>query len=79
MKKIGIYLQFILSILLLIVLIAGLFVKGLDLIWISIMGLLLLILSFNNHNIYKRKYATPIYLIFGIIVLVSVVVRLING
>ena len=79
MKKFGISLQFILAILLLIVLITGIFVKNLENIWISIMGLLLLVLSYNNHTIYKRKYMTPIYLIFGIIVLITVVVGVING
>ena len=79
MKKFMFNLQFILAILLLIVLITGLFVKNLENIWISIMGLLLLVLSYNNHTTFKRKYMTPIYLIFGIIVLITVVVGVING
>lgn len=79
MKKIMFNLQFILAILLLIVLITGIFVKNLENIWISIMGILLLVLSYNNYTIFKRKYMTPVYLIFGIIVLITVIVGVING
>ena len=79
MKKIMFNLQFILAILLLIVLITGIFVKNLENIWISIMGILLLVLSYNNYTTYKRKYMTTVYLIFGIIVLITVVVGVING
>ena len=43
------------------------------------MGILLLVLSYNNYTTYKRKYMTPVYLIFGIIVLITVVVGVING
>ena len=79
MKKIMFNLQFILSVILLVVVITSIFVKNIENIWISIMGLLLLVLSYNNYTIYKRKYMTPIYLIFGIIVLVTVIVGVING
>ena len=79
MKKIMFNLQFILSVILLITVVISLFVKNIENIWISIMGLLLLVLSYNNYTIYKRKYMTPIYLIFGIIVLVTVIVGVING
>ncbi len=79
MKKIMFYLQFIISVLLLIVLITGIFVKGLENLWLSLMGILLLVLSYNNYKVFKRKYMTPIYLIFGIIVLVTVLVGVING
>ena len=79
MKKICLTLQFVLSILLVTLLITGMFVKGLDIAIFTIMSLLLFVLSYNNYKIYKRKYMTPIYLIFGIIVLVKVVMGFING
>ena len=78
-KNIMLNIQLIVAILLVIALLVGIFVKGLDLIIFSLMALLLFILSYNNYKIYKRKYMSPIYLIFGIIVLVKVVMELING
>lgn len=76
MKDIGFKLQFILSIILVILLMTGIFVKNLDIYTFGVMSLLLFNLGYNNYKIYKRKYMTPIYIIFGIIVLVKVVVML---
>ena len=78
-KSIMLNLQLIVAMLLVIALLVGMFVKGLDIIVFSLMAILLFILSYNNYKIYKRKYMSPIYLIFGIIVLAKVVMELING
>ena len=79
MKKFGINMQFIMFLLFIIFLIISIFVKGLDILLYIIMSLLLFLMSYNNYKIYKRKYMSPIYLIFGIIVLVKVIMECING
>ena len=76
MKDIGFKLQFILSLVLVTLLMVGIFVKGLDIYTFGVMSLLLFNLGYNNYKIYKRKYMTPIYVFFGIIVLVKVVMML---
>lgn len=45
----------------------------------TLLGLLLLLMAYNNQLIYKRKYFTYIYLIAGVVFAVLAITKLING
>ncbi len=68
MKKYSLVMQFILLILLICFLISSFITNNYSYTYI-IMGLLLLVMSYNNKVFYKRKYMTFIYLIVGIYVI----------
>lgn len=42
-------------------------------------GLALIVMAYNNHTVYNRKYLTLIYIIFGILVIISGSMDLVNG
>ncbi len=44
-----------------------------------LMGIILLVMSYNNQKHFKRKYMTYIYLIFGLAVLSVSIFKMING
>ncbi|MBR3198627.1 MAG: hypothetical protein IKG27_01280 [Bacilli bacterium] len=68
MKKYSLIIQFIGMIVLLISLIASLITKVYFYTHI-IMGLLLLIIGYNNKYFYKRKYMTVVYILTGILMI----------
>lgn len=41
-------------------------------------GLALLVMAYNNHTVFNRKYLTIIYALFGIVVIVDGVISLIG-
>ncbi len=65
MKKVSLIIQFFGMILLVISLIVSFITKVYFYTYI-IMGLLLLVIGYNNKHFYKRKYMTALYIIFGI-------------
>lgn len=73
-KRLGLFIQFILLVLLIIFLIISLFIKEFTIILQYLSSLMLLIMAYNNNKFYKRKGMTPLYLIIGIIVLVITVI-----
>ena len=42
----------------------------------SVLAPLMLIMAYNNEKFFKRKYMTYIYLVFGVILIGSIVVKL---
>lgn len=42
-------------------------------------GITLGVMSYNNHKYFKRKYLSYIYLIFGIVMIISGLGGLVNG
>jgi len=52
--------------------IAGMFYWELFTICRILAGLLMFILAFNNHTVFKRKHMTVIYIVIGIFILASV-------
>ena len=45
----------------------------------TVLALLLLLMAYNNHMIYKRKFLTYIYLIVGVVFSVLAITKLLNG
>ena len=80
MKKIPVSLkiELVLVILLLISLISSFIIK--KFIYTNILtGIVLLDMAYNNHKHLKKKYMTYIYLIFGVLVLLTSAWNIING
>lgn len=69
--QITMLLQIALGIFLLSFAVASLFCKELYLICQLIIGVLMLVIAYNNAKIYKRKYMTAIYLGLGIVIIAS--------
>lgn len=44
-----------------------------------ICGLTLIIIAYNNHTIYKRKYMTLVYSLFGLFMIGMAIFNIING
>lgn len=70
-KNIGMWIQAILVSLVVIFLIINFFIP-VELIISILFILTLLIMSFNNYKVYKRKGFTILYLIFAILVLIGI-------
>jgi len=69
--QITMLLQIALAIFLITFGVASFYCKELYLICQIIIGLLMFVIAYNNHRIYKRKYMTAIYLGLGIVVIIS--------
>lgn len=80
MKKIDISLkiEFILLIIITISLISSFITKNYSYSKI-IMGIILLVMAYNNHKHFKRKYLTALYTVFGTLVIISTLIQLIYG
>lgn len=76
-KKIALYTQIVLSLLLLIFGVITMFFNSdfMPVVYI-LLSLVLFIMAWNNYKIYKRKYITVIYLLFGIVTLISFILEL---
>ena len=77
--NIGIFLQCVLTSAVVISLITSIFIGPLLLVTYALTSLILFTLAYNNYTIYKRKYMTVIYFIFGFLVLISTFIGVING
>lgn len=71
MHQIAMLLQITLAIFLVSFAVASLYCKELYIICQIIIGLLMFVIAYNNHKIYKRKYMTAIYLGLGIVIIAS--------
>ena len=78
-NKYGLIIQLVLVLAVLILLLLGAFGKIYLLIAEIVAGVALIVMGYNNHTVYNRKYLTIIYLIFGILIVIDGVVGLING
>lgn len=67
----GLITQLVLVLILIVLLILSFFWEFLLPICEIVAGLALIIMGYNNHRIYKRKALTIIYVLFGIILIVS--------
>ena len=70
-EQITMLLQISLAIFLVAFGVASLFERELFIISQILIGILMFVIVFNNHKIYKRKYMTPIYLGLGIVIICS--------
>lgn len=77
--ELGIFLQAVLAAAVVISFITSLFIGPLLIVTYSLMALILFVLSYNNYTIYKRKYMTIVYFIFGFIVLLMTILGGIYG
>lgn len=77
--ELGIFLQVVLAAAVVISFITSLFIGPLLIVTYSLMSLILFVLSYNNYTIYKRKYMTIVYFIFGFIVLLMTILGGIYG
>lgn len=77
--ELGIFLQAVLAAAVVISFITSLFIGPLLIVTYSLMSLILFVLSYNNYTIYKRKYMTIVYFIFGFIVLLMTILGGIYG
>ena len=71
--------QLVLVLILIIVLVLSMFYNFLLPIAEIIAGLALIVMGYNNHRIYNRKALTWIYIIFGIILIISTGWNYFNG
>ena len=78
LNKTGMWVQFILVLLMLVFVIMSLFDSNYMKIVTIITGLALLVMAYNNHEIYKRKKFTLIYSAIGVIVLIMGIINLIK-
>ena len=78
LNKTGMWVQFILVLLMLVFVIMSLFDSNYMKIVTIITGLTLLVMAYNNHKIYKRKKFTLIYSTIGVIVLIMGIINLIK-
>lgn len=77
--ELGIFLQVVLAAAVVISFITSLFIGPLLIVTYSLMSLILFVLSYNNYTIYKRKYMTVVYFIFGFIVILMTILGGIYG
>ncbi len=72
----GLFMQFFLSILLLIFCIIWLFVKSNIIANVInvILGLVFMVMGYNNYKVYKRKAFTLIYIIIGLYFLITAII-----
>lgn len=77
--ELGIFLQVVLASAVVISFITSLFIGPLLIVTYSLMSLILFVLSYNNYTIYKRKYMTIVYFIFGFIVMLMTILGGIYG
>lgn len=77
--ELGIFLQVVLAAAVVISFITSLFIGPLLIVTYSLMSLILFALSYNNYTIYKRKYMTIVYFIFGFIVIIMTILGGIYG
>jgi len=71
--------QLVLVLILIVILVLSMFYNFLLPVAEIIAGLALIIMGYNNQRIYKRKALTWVYIIFGIILILSTGWALING
>ena len=70
-EQITMLLQVALAIFLVAFGIASFFERELFIISQILIGLLMFVIGYNNHRIYKRKYMTPVYIWLGIVIICS--------
>ena len=70
-EQITMLLQVALAIFLVAFGIASFFERELFIISQILIGLLMFVIGYNNHRIYKRKYMTPVYIGLGIVIICS--------
>ena len=70
-KNIGMTIQIVLLIILVVLSIISIFNNNFKIACMFVISLLLLVLAYNNHKIYKRKAFTILYLIGALLSLVS--------
>lgn len=70
-EQITMLLQVALAIFLVAFGVASFFERELFIISQILIGLLMFVIGYNNHRIYKRKYMTPIYIGLGIVIICS--------
>lgn len=70
-NQITLLLQITLSIYVVTFAIAAMFENSLFIISEILIGLLMFVIAYNNHKIYKRKYMTAVYIGFGIVIIAA--------
>lgn len=75
----GLIAQLVLVLILIIILVLSMFYNFLLPVAEVIAGLALIVMGYNNNRIYKRKALTWIYVIFGIILIISTGWNYFNG
>jgi len=75
----GLIVQLVLVLILIIILVLSMFYSFLLPVAEIIAGLALIVMGYNNHRIYNRKALTWIYVVFGMILIISTGWNYING
>ena len=75
-KDTGLFVQFVLSALLLVFVIIWAFIRSniIEGLVNLILGLVFLVMGYNNYRVYKRKAFTAIYLIIGVYFLITSII-----
>lgn len=78
-NHLGFFIQSILLILLLIFFVISLIKSEMYVVVKYLLSFILCTMAYNNYSIYRRKYFTSLYLIVGVVLLVSTTFNLIYG
>lgn len=78
-NKYGLIIQLLLVLAVIVLLILTAFDKIYLYIAEVVTGFALVTMAYNNHTVYNRKYLTIVYIIFGIIVIITGSIDLLNG
>jgi len=77
-KDLFLTLQFIALVVSIILYIVSFFTPSVKVFAKIVLAILLIIMAYNNHTYFKRKYITIAYVIFGIIFMINAVMELIG-
>ncbi len=77
--NLGLFLQFVLFAAVVISLITSIFIGPLEVVTYALTSLIMYVLSYNNYTLYKRKYMTVVYFIFGVILTIVTILGVISG
>lgn len=75
----GIFLQIVLFSFITISLVVSVFINEFINVTYGLLSLCMFVMSYNNYKLYKRKYFTPIYFVFGIILMITTIIGVINA
>ena len=74
--NIGVFIQIVLLIVFVDLLIMSIFLPKIYVVSQFVLSFLLFVMAYNNYNIYKRKGMTIIYIIIGLLLLVTQIIKI---
>ena len=75
----GIFLQMLLFAFIIVALLVSIFINEFINVVYGLISLTMFVMSYNNYKLYKRKYFTPLYFVFGVILMITTILGVINA